>query len=59
MTTRFAHPLDLLIEDGGVTVTLPDLPEAATRGDARAEALTRVGRHLVVSVEDADGRQPA
>lgn len=37
--THFNYPVDLLVEDDGVTVTFPDIPECITCGDTVEEAL--------------------
>jgi antitoxin HicB len=40
MPTRFAYPVDLKPDrDGGFVVSFPDLPEALTSGNDRADAL--------------------
>lgn len=36
---HFNYPVDLLVEDDGVTVTFPDIPECITCGDTIDEAL--------------------
>lgn len=44
---RFAYPADILEEADGVTVTFPDVPEAITSGETRAEALERAADALI------------
>ena len=40
MLTRFLYPVDLIPQDdGGFVVIFPDIPEALTEGDDRADAL--------------------
>ena len=55
---RYEYPVDLLEEADGVTVTAPDVPEMATCGDTRAEALERAQDALVsaLSFYVDDGR---
>ena len=49
---RYTYPCDLTPdqEDGGFNVTFPDVPEALTCGDDRAEALEMAEDALVVAL---------
>ena len=47
---RYAYPAEVLEEADGVTITFPDVPEAVTCGDNRAEALARAEDALVTAL---------
>ena len=48
---RYAFPCELTLEeDGGFSVSFPDVPEALTCGDDRAEALAMAEDALAVAL---------
>ena len=54
MPTRYQYPVDLKPQDdGGFVVSFPDIPEALTEGDDRADALVEASDCLA---EALDGR---
>ena len=48
---RFAYPIDLKAADGGFAVSFPDIPEAITWGDDKAEALVNAVDCLEAALE--------
>lgn len=54
---RYAYPAELLREDGGVTITFPDVPGAISEGANRAEALAEGADALasILAAMAADG----
>ena len=47
---RYAYPCELTPEDGGFTVSFPDVPEALTSGDDRLDALRMAEDALAVAL---------
>jgi antitoxin HicB len=56
---RYAYPAQLRREDGQITVSFPDIPEAHTFGDTRDEALAHAADALETALSFyVDARKP-
>ena len=50
---RYAYPCVLTPDDGGVSISFPDVPEALTRGEDRTEALAMAQDALATALADS------
>lgn len=47
---QFVYPVDLVADDGELTVSFPDVPEALTSGDNEADAMDAAADCLLVAL---------